>query len=282
MARTAFLFLSSQCNRSCSYCFNKQAPFNIKRKELVKICNIGEITKALLGLSVSEVVLTGGEPLMLGNRLISLVKNFSDNGIICSLDTNGTLLTFDLINDLSSAGLKNVYLSTKYLKIIEPSITDYLKNKFKLSAIHVFNGRDYLDLPRIIGNYESRFDSVVAQPAWYNDARRRGCVSRLSTIEWENMETILQSISLKYKDNLDYLRAAYGRKGKSPGTCHIGEKNFVIYNDGEVYRCFHRQDLMIGNIFNDSTELINDNLLKAFEDVSDANCFGSQCFSLFL
>lgn len=282
MEKTAFLLLSSQCNKACSYCFNKQAPFNKQRKDLIKTCATGKITEILLSLNVKEVILTGGEPLMLGNKLVSLIRKLSDNGIACSLDTNGTLLTSCLAKDLLLAGLKNVYLSTRYFKAIDSAIVEYLKNKFNLSLIHVFSNKDYMNLPKVINNYKSIVNNVIAQPVWHGSAQGDSCISELSVAEWIKLEAILSSLFPVYRNNIDYMRAAYKRKGKIPKSCRMVKKNFVIYNDGEVYRCFHRQDLKIGNIFKDSVALINENLMRTANDVSDVNCFGSHCFSLFL
>ncbi len=71
-----------------------------------------EVAKKIVQINLFEVVITGGEPLLLGiDGLNDIFKLFSGHNIEYTLNTNGRLLSHDTCKCLKNSGLKSVLIS---------------------------------------------------------------------------------------------------------------------------------------------------------------------------
>ena len=61
----------------------------------------------------------------------------------------------------------------------------------------------------------------------------------------------------------------------------MGTQGLVIDADGAVYPCFHRHDLLAGNLMHDPWETIVKRLRNMGEPLLGAPCFGEHCLSMF-
>jgi GTP 3',8-cyclase len=107
--------VTDRCNFRCVYCmpkdvFGRDYPF-LPHAELLTFEEITRVAKVFVGLGVTKIRLTGGEPLLRKRleRLIEKLAGISDD-VDLTLTTNGALLA-QKAKDLRAAGLKRVTVS---------------------------------------------------------------------------------------------------------------------------------------------------------------------------
>ena len=107
--------VTDRCNFRCPYCmpakiFGERYKF-LPKDQLLNFEEITRLTKIFVGLGVSKVRLTGGEPL-LRNNLTKLISQISEAALIddLTMTTNGYLLS-QHAGELKRAGLHRVTIS---------------------------------------------------------------------------------------------------------------------------------------------------------------------------
>jgi len=106
---TAFLILTTRCNRRCSYCFYETGYQDRGDQKLT--LEVDEALLCLLGRSrIDKLILTGGEPLLLPG-IVETVRLAAGRGFFTLLLTNAELLTPDLLERLVGAGLRAISIS---------------------------------------------------------------------------------------------------------------------------------------------------------------------------
>lgn len=88
--KVASTLFTPGCNLRCPYCHNPELVENINKDSLLPLEEVLSFLKRRAKM-ISAVVLTGGEPLLYGDDLISLAKEIHDLGLLLKIDTNGTL-----------------------------------------------------------------------------------------------------------------------------------------------------------------------------------------------
>ena len=83
--------LSRKCNLKCNYCFLKKYDY-INEKDPLSYLN------EILKIPFLEIIITGGEPLLLGNKLKEIIKLLRQNNKGVILYSNGGLINEDWIN----------------------------------------------------------------------------------------------------------------------------------------------------------------------------------------
>ena len=74
---------------------------------------------------VAILTFSGGEPL-LRKDLYDAIERASDNGMLCTIASNGTLMTREVAEKLAKAGIKRVEIG---LDGATPGTHDFLRNK---------------------------------------------------------------------------------------------------------------------------------------------------------
>jgi cyclic pyranopterin phosphate synthase len=110
------LSVTDRCNLRCLYCMPEEEYVWLPREELLTFEELDKLVEVFTGLGVTDVRLTGGEPLLRQklDRLIALLAanpNIRD----LALTTNGLLLT-DQAAALKAAGLHRLTISLDTLK----------------------------------------------------------------------------------------------------------------------------------------------------------------------
>ncbi len=103
--------ITDRCNLRCIYCMPEEGIAKLRHEDILSFEQIGEICRALAGLGIRKIKITGGEPLVRKNvaALIELLKKIPgiDN---VTLTTNGILLP-ERAGALKQAGLDSVNIS---------------------------------------------------------------------------------------------------------------------------------------------------------------------------
>ncbi|WP_243317745.1 GTP 3',8-cyclase MoaA [Geothrix paludis] len=112
--------VTDRCNFRCTYCMPKDVfgpdyPF-LAREALLSFEEITRLARVFIGLGVTKIRLTGGEPLMRRElpvlvRMLSALPGLED----LALTTNGVLLP-DLARPLKEAGLNRITVSLDTLR----------------------------------------------------------------------------------------------------------------------------------------------------------------------
>ena len=119
--------VTDRCNLRCRYCMPKEVfgdAFKFMPSSLLLTFEeITRIARCVIGLGVTKIRLTGGEPLVRRN-LEDLVAAIADIGDIdIALTTNGVLLTDKKAQALKAAGLRRITVS---LDALEPDVFQYM------------------------------------------------------------------------------------------------------------------------------------------------------------
>jgi len=109
--------ITRKCNLHCSYCHREGEESNQRENTVeMTVDEIVRIVRVAVGLGISKVKLTGGEPLM-RKDVVEIVKGIA--GLYglkdLSMTTNGTLLA-SLVNDLRASGLMRVNINLLTVK----------------------------------------------------------------------------------------------------------------------------------------------------------------------
>ncbi|HEX7482703.1 MAG TPA: GTP 3',8-cyclase MoaA [Candidatus Bathyarchaeia archaeon] len=105
--------ITQRCNNRCAYCHREGEVQRANRSaELMSVEEIVRIAKIAIGLGISRVKLTGGEPLMRRDlpEIVSGIAELSGLKDL-SLTTNGLLLGGGMAKKLRDCGLKRVNIS---------------------------------------------------------------------------------------------------------------------------------------------------------------------------
>lgn len=103
--------ITDRCNLRCLYCMPKDGILFRGRDELLTFEEIERVVKTFVGVGVSHVRITGGEPLV-RKGIPDLVRNISRLGGIkdLTMTTNAGLLA-RFASDLKNAGLRRINIS---------------------------------------------------------------------------------------------------------------------------------------------------------------------------
>jgi cyclic pyranopterin phosphate synthase len=113
--RSLRLSVTDRCNLRCRYCMPAEGMRWLPRKELLTYEELERVVRLLAGLGVTDVRVTGGEPLVRAElpRLVARVAAVPGVREV-SITTNGVLLA-GAIDELVAAGLSRVNVSVDSL-----------------------------------------------------------------------------------------------------------------------------------------------------------------------
>lgn len=119
--------VTDRCNLRCRYCmpkevFGKAFKF-MPSSQLLTFEEITRLARCLVGMGVTKIRLTGGEPLVRRNleELVAAISSIEVKDI--ALTTNGVLLTEKKARALKAAGLHRITIS---LDALEPDVFQYM------------------------------------------------------------------------------------------------------------------------------------------------------------
>jgi cyclic pyranopterin phosphate synthase len=109
--RALRLSVTDRCNLRCRYCMPAEGMRWLPREELLTYEEISRLARMLARLGVSEIRVTGGEPLVRAELAVLIERLTATPGVReVSLTTNGVLLAAQ-VDALVAAGLRRVNVS---------------------------------------------------------------------------------------------------------------------------------------------------------------------------
>ena len=108
--------ITDRCNLSCMYCLPQESLPRLAHEEILRYEEILRIVRVAVGLGITKVRVTGGEPLVRNGVYEFLLQLSAVPGLIdISLTTNGVLLK-DNLHRLKAAGIARLNISIDTLK----------------------------------------------------------------------------------------------------------------------------------------------------------------------
>lgn len=117
------LELTYRCNQRCIQCYNRSGEPRPLEKEMT-IDQWLNIARELSEIGVFECIISGGEPLLLGDDLYKIMDILSDHGVYFILITNGMLLDKEVIKRLAKYKYRFIQVSIDGVK---PEIHDKIR-----------------------------------------------------------------------------------------------------------------------------------------------------------
>jgi MoaA/NifB/PqqE/SkfB family radical SAM enzyme len=129
---TAVVSISDRCNSRCVYCNS----WKVKNEEAAPVKEWLSIVKQLSEIGITEVIFSGGEPLM-SCDLDSIIHSANAAGIFTHVISNGILLTEERMLKLVESGVKGVTLSIDSLDELEYTSTRGIPFEYASRALDV-------------------------------------------------------------------------------------------------------------------------------------------------
>jgi len=287
----AFLILTTQCNRTCTYCFYETG-YQGRGDPSRLLCVDARLLERLRDAGIDKIILSGGEPLI-RRDIVEIVQKITDCGFFSLMLTNGEMMTHDLLDRLVNAGLGAVSISLDSLAKGQGAKAPWDVLEWVIHHVHL---RSAVITPMTRHNVEKIGEIVtkifdlgsyaLLQPVFLPDDHPLYATLSLNNCtpaEKSFFENAIQVwINLYGKCNYaDLLLDYYSKRERVPAFCTMGTDSVVIEPDGTVFPCFHRRDLSAGNLFSSDPGAV---LQKAFDfgpELHPAPCFGEHCISLF-
>ena len=115
--------VTNQCNLNCLHC-HQSSTISPHEKEL-STSECFKIVDKLADAGISILTFSGGEPLV-RNNIFKIIKRANDNGIYCTIASNGILMNKETIKKLYNNGIKRVEIGLDGAK---SETHDFLRNK---------------------------------------------------------------------------------------------------------------------------------------------------------
>ncbi len=279
--------VTGRCNMKCTFCewWKHQIP-ELSTKQALKAID------AVCSLGVPFFDLSGGEPL-LRKDLIVLAKRVASHGCLVSMNTNGTLLTENIIEEVAKVfdtvvvsldgpkqmhdkirGIKGTY--DKAIKAIE-----LLKaNGVKTGVNSVATPWNIDILPQFIEELRSKVDMVQVQPMHpypptAENTPTKQQVSRLVKFLLELKRSDPSFLALP----TEFIKGfVHFFNGTAPKICDAGELYVAINPEGKLLACPARSDLILGDATKgDVNTILKQRNTKGWQQVSKCKGCWLEC-----
>jgi cyclic pyranopterin phosphate synthase len=193
--------ITQRCNLRCDYCHKEGEEIGSCSRgttEEMTVAEIVRIARIAIGLDISRVKLTGGEPLM-RKDLCEIIKGIAPTPRLkdLSLTTNGAMLGFQA-QELRTCGLRRVNISL-------PTLNS--ETYHKLTDGRIENALEGVKAAVAAGLYPVKLNMVIlngvnvdAVPEMMEFARQTGTILQLIELDPINVDTAYFSVYHKFLD----------------------------------------------------------------------------------
>ncbi|WP_449600542.1 radical SAM protein [Paenibacillus sp. Marseille-Q9583] len=257
--------VTSNCNFRCDYCcaYNRNDGQSIKAKEVIRI--LEELP------SLKRVRLSGGEVTLKFDDCVEIVNYCSSRGIQTQLNSNGSLLNAERIDQLVEAGLTTIHISFNFTTAdafsryynIHPSIYEKIRENITMFAatsvdtvLETLLFSETQDNMKEISNHvyamgvrthEIQNSIIMDHTGWKSIAAReqlKNAVSELIAMKKEDT-TLYFTCMDRFMDALGF--------EEQPGVyfphCIEGKKQLHLHGNGDILISELCHPVIIGNIY---------------------------------
>jgi MoaA/NifB/PqqE/SkfB family radical SAM enzyme len=279
--------ITGRCNMKCTFCewWKHQIPELSTKKALQAI-------DAVCSLGVPFFDLSGGEPLLREDLLV-LAKRVASHGCLVSMNTNGTLLTEDKIDDVAAI-FDTVVVSLDGPKLMHDKIRGVAGTYDKaMKAIELLKAHGVktgvnsvatpwnIDiLPEFIEDLRSKVDMAQVQPMHPypptpENTPTKQQVSRLVNflLELKRSDPSFLALPTEFIKGFEQFF-----NGTAPKICDAGELYVAINPEGKLLACPARSDLILGDTTKGSVnQILKQRNTKEWQQVSACNGCWLEC-----
>ncbi len=276
--------VTPSCNHKCIHCYNfwrndpNQKALAKNYKELYQ-----KVADEIIKSKIFHLVLTGGEPLVVIEKIAPYVAQIHNSGIDISMNSNLTLLTPARVALLKKIGVSGILVS---LPSAKPKTCDFIVSKknslprikrgikmsveagFRVSANMVVSQYNYRDIEQTaelaysLGckNLSVTRASNPIPGSWFAD-------QVLTRDQFIEMQSLTDSLKEKYHFTFESLEAislcSYDQAHveNAVRSCSAGRSAMAVNFDGTVKACI-RLDKSYGNV--------SDGICNAWDSMGDA------------
>ncbi|GAA4322539.1 hypothetical protein GCM10023115_50670 [Pontixanthobacter gangjinensis] len=263
-----FLAITNKCPLKCEHCYEWN---RLNRKEVLREENLKQSIKKLQNLGVSQIYLTGGEPLIKFDLVLELL-NFAGSKTDLWLNTSGFQLTEEKAAKLKAAGLTGIFISLDHHEETEHNHFRNNKNAYSWSIEAAKNAVNQ-DLLVTLSICTTKEFVTKKNLTSYMELGKSLGVSFIQFIEpkkvghYQNSEinlsapqiNLLESVFETYNFNDEYLEypiICYHEYYQRRNTClSTNNRGLYIDSNGGINLCpfCHTSS---GNILEDDLELV--------------------------
>lgn len=179
--KSLFWDITRRCNLNCIHCYNSGSIASLQELEVGS--NYKTVINRAIEVGINHIHLLGGEPL-LARGLFDLLQYAKLCGVLVSINTNGTLLTENLINQLIAMQVCQLTISLDGAS----SITND-----EIRGVGSFE--------RVVGNIK-RTTSCIEQSSSSMIVQVATVITRKNILTIHRLPKLLKEIGVKYLDVL--------------------------------------------------------------------------------
>jgi len=296
-----FMVITNRCNLRCKYCYYRIMPDMVKTKEL-SYNDIKGTLRNFRKLNTSGLIITGGEPLIRHDIIKIIDYAFRIGFKEISLNTNGVLLMEKMAKTLGKKKLRRITISLdsdnkgynnnirgESQKVIRGILNIVkFKNRYtKIRVVSVITKRNYKHLNKIFRFVkEMGVDDIAFQPVYI--PRNIPLYNKLSVDNLPTTEKMRLLKNLKqwaeefnYLGYLDFMGKFLLGKKIAGVECQAHKTLIPIDPDGDVYACFNRRDLFIGNVKTMEASDILQKKRMCYDKMKKLRCLNMGCVCFF-
>ncbi len=258
--------VTSNCNFRCDYCcaYNRNDGQSINAKEVIRI--LGELPH------LKRVRLSGGEVTLKFQDCVEIVAYCSSRGIQTQLNSNGSLLTEERINQLVEAGLTTIHISfnftdaesfSKYYNIHPTVYTKIRENITMFAATKVDTVLETLLFSETQDNMKEISDHVYSMGVRTHEIQNSIIMDHTgwkAIAAREQLKNAVNELIARKKEDttlyftcMDRFMEALGFE-EQPGVyfphCIEGKKQLHLHGNGDILISELCHPVIIGNIYN--------------------------------
>ncbi len=261
--RIAFLSVTKKCPLACEHCYDWH---NLNQRECLEEEDLAGIVSLLQSKGVSQVFLSGGEPLVRFAAVISLL-NAAQKGTDFWLLTSGFHLDAEKASALKQAGLTGVCISLDHYEAEHHNAFRGLKNAYELALRAVQHAKD-AGLVVALSICPTKVFTTEENMMQYARLARRLGVAFIQVLEpravgrYDGADIALSNEQIKiletfhWKLNFDAgyrdwpIVSFHGYRQRRVGCGGAGDRFLYIDSNGDIHACPFCQSSS-GNVLTD-------------------------------
>ena len=247
---TVFLAITKKCALQCEHCFEWD---NLNKKEVLSDSELHEIVQKIQSRGVSQIHLSGGEPLLKMNTLVNIL-NKADKSTDFWVLTSGFKLNDNNAKRLKEAGLTGVIVSLdhfvpekhnmfRHFKDAYYWVEEAVKNANKNELVTVLSlcaTKEFISEGNLMSYMELAKKLKVAFVQILEPKAVGHYANKDVSLNQEQLE-ILENFFLKMNFNSNYstfpLITYHGYYQRRQGCFSAGKKGIYIDTDGDMNAC---------------------------------------------
>jgi radical SAM protein with 4Fe4S-binding SPASM domain len=282
------------CNEKCIYCFNNWKDISNMSANSEQYI---DLARKIIDIGAKKVLITGGEPLSVFDKIKDAIDIFIDNNIDISINSNGTLLTDEIAHYISERHIP-MFIS---LPCADKTICDTLTGRkdslekisksiklarnynievrinmvvTKLNIDYIFKTAEYVQKEFNI----DKFSATKAMIPWDKpDVKELIITKEQFKYMLDELIRIKNTLGMEITSAFEYSLCAYEsaehiRQFAFKRKCLAGVRHICINWNGDVKPCsFNRKSY--GNVYNESLS----NIMKSMRQWRDYSIIPNEC-----